>query len=65
MDLPSAGLSAYAPNNSLEYVALLKVLAGALHGDPVGDSVDVLGDFNVVMMEISGGAWLGGTASPI
>ena len=35
---------AYAPNSSSEYAAFLEVLAGALKGAPVGDSVVLLGD---------------------
>ena len=38
---------AYALSSSLEYAALLEVLLEALLGAPVGDSVVLLGDFNV------------------
>ena len=38
---------AYALNSSSEYATFLEVLAGALHGAPVEDSVVLLGDFSV------------------
>ena len=38
---------AYAPNRSSEYSAFLETLNGVLYGAPVGDSVVLLGDFNV------------------
>ena len=38
---------AYARKSSSEYAVFLEVLAGALQGAPVGDSMVLLGDFNV------------------
>ncbi|XP_074472542.1 trace amine-associated receptor 1-like [Sebastes fasciatus] len=49
---------AYAPNSSSEYPAFLKTLNGVLHGDPVGNSIVLLGDFNVHMGN-NGGTWSG------
>ena len=49
---------AYVPNSCMEYAAFLEVLAGALHGAPVGDSVVLLGDSNVHVCN-DGDTWRG------
>ena len=42
-------VSAYGPNSSVEYQAFLEALIGVLECAPPGDSVVLLGDFNVHM----------------
>ncbi|KAK3535052.1 hypothetical protein QTP70_002293, partial [Hemibagrus guttatus] len=40
-------VSAYGPNGSVEYPTFLETLQGVLEGAPTGDSIVLLGDFNV------------------
>ncbi|KAK3534617.1 hypothetical protein QTP86_016770, partial [Hemibagrus guttatus] len=42
-----AVVSAYGPNGSVEYPTFLETLRGVLEGAPTGDSIVLLGDFNV------------------
>ncbi|KAK3556664.1 hypothetical protein QTP70_011924 [Hemibagrus guttatus] len=39
-------VSAYGPNDSVEYPTFLETLGGVLEGAPTGDSIVLLGDFN-------------------
>ncbi|KAK3572568.1 hypothetical protein QTP86_000427 [Hemibagrus guttatus] len=39
-------VSAYGPNDSVEYPTFLETLRGVLEGAPTGDSIVLLGDFN-------------------
>ncbi|KAK3544501.1 hypothetical protein QTP86_013301 [Hemibagrus guttatus] len=40
-------VSAYGPNGSVEYPTFLETLRGVLEGAPTGDSIVLLGDFNI------------------